>query len=134
MLRSRETLARLTTARHSWFRSVSGPWILALAATKAGDLATTIAGLTAVHGLSERNPFAGAILSQFGIAGLVAVSTIVVLVVVLVVESAGTVLEQSDDTGMGARTAYLLGYVPLVTLFTGVTVYNVVLLCKQIWL
>lgn len=134
MLRSRETLARLTTARDSSYRSISGPWILALAATKAGDLATTIVGLTAVHGLSECNPFAEAILREFGIAGLFALSTIVVLLVVLVVEFAGTVLEQSDETRMGTDTAYLLGYVPLVTLFAGVTLYNAVLLCKRLLL
>lgn len=134
MGQSRETLARLTTARDSWLPSVSNPWILALAATKAGDLVTTIAGLTAIHGLSERNPFAGAIFDQFGIAGLCALSTIAVFVVVLVVELAGTVLDRSDETAMSTDTAYRLGYVPLVALFAGVTAYNVIVLCTHVWL
>ena len=44
MLRSREVLATLATNPLSWRRSVSVPWILALVASKAGDLATTVAG------------------------------------------------------------------------------------------
>ncbi|WP_424020038.1 hypothetical protein ACOZ4N_20135 (plasmid) [Halorientalis pallida] len=110
-------------------RSVSVPWILALVASKAGDLATTVVGLTVVDGLSERNPLADMIFHQFGIIGLVTVSTIAVLVVVFVVEWAAGVLERSDETGMGPDTVYLLGYFPLVTVFGGVTVFNVVLLC-----
>jgi hypothetical protein len=129
MLRSRETLAAVTRNRLSWRRSVSVPWILALVASKLGDLTTTIVGLTVVDGLSERNPVAGAVFRQFGILGLAAVSAIAVLVVVYVVESAASVLERHDETAMGTDTAYLLGYFPLVTVFGGVTVSNAVLLC-----
>lgn len=133
MLRSREALAKVTTNPLSWCQSVSVPWILALVASKAGDLATTIVGLTVVDGLSERNPVAGAVFHQFGVAGLCVLSVLVLVVVVLVVEWAGTVLERDDRTKMNTDTAYFLGYFPLVTVFAGVTVFNAVLLCIHAW-
>lgn len=129
MVRFREAFVTLPTNRHSWCRSVSTPWILALVASKAGDLATTIAGLIVVDGLSERNPIAGSVFDQFGIVGLCVLSAVVVLAVVLVVERAASILDHHDETEMDSDTAYLLGYLPLVTVFAGVTVYNIVLLC-----
>jgi hypothetical protein len=133
MLRSREALATVPTNPLSWYRSASVPWILALVASKAGDLATTIVGLTIVDGLSERNPVAGTVFHQFGVAGLCVVSVFVLVVVVLVVEFAGTVLERDDRTELSPDTAYFLGYFPLVTVFGGATVYNAVLICIRVW-
>jgi hypothetical protein len=132
MLRSREALAKLSVDRYPWARSVSGPWILALVASKAGDLATTIAGLTVVDGLTERNPIAGAIFEQFGVVGLGALSAAVLVVVVAVIEYAATVLERQDETSMGRTSAYLLGYLPMVVVFGAVTLYNAVLLCIRL--
>lgn len=129
MLPSRETRSALSSDRHSWLRSVSLPWILVLVASKSGDLVTTAVGLTVVDGLTERNPVAGAVFRRFGVVGLCVLSAAVLLAVVLVVERAATVLDRHDDTTMESDTVYLLGYLPLVTVFGAVTVYNVVLLC-----
>jgi len=129
MLPSREMRSTLSTAHHGWLRSVSGPWILALVASKTGDLLTTVVGLTVVDGLTERNPVAGAVFLQFGVVGLCVLTAAVLLAVVLVVERAASVLERHDETAVGSDTVYLIGYLPLVTVFGAATVYNAVLLC-----
>ena len=129
MLPSRETRSALSADHHGWLRSVSLPWILALVASKSGDLVTTVVGLTVVDGLTERNPVAGTVFRQFGVVGLCVMTAAVLLVVVLVVEYAASVLERHDDTSIGPSTVYFLGYLPLVTVFGAATVYNAVLLC-----
>ncbi|WP_336003450.1 hypothetical protein [Halorientalis halophila] len=113
------------------FRSVSAPWILALVLTKAGDLTTTILGLVVVDGLTERNPVAAAIVARFGIVGLCWLTLVVLGVVVLVVEFAARIIERDTETDLSGDAAYLLGYLPLVALFTLATVYNAVLLCVR---
>lgn len=132
MTRSWESLAAVTTGRLAWPRSAPNPWIVALVASKASDLATTMVGLLVADGLAERNPLAGVVFEHFGVVGLCALSAAVLVSVVLVVEHGAAVLEAHDETAMGADTVYRLGYLPLTLLFSSVAVYNSVLLCIRV--
>lgn len=133
MSRSWEPLVTATTDRYARGRSDLNPWILALVASKASDLVTTLLGLLLVDGLTERNPVAGVVFDQFGVVGLWTLSAVVLVAVIAVVERGASVLERHDETALGAHTVYFLGYLPLITLFSSVALYNAVLLCRLLW-
>lgn len=104
--------------------SVSTAGVTALVATKAADLATTVAGLTLVSDLTEQNPFAAHLVQQFGVSGLVAASAVGVAVVVLVVELTSAFVAASDEIDLRPRTLYLLSYLPLSVVFAMASIHN----------
>lgn len=98
-----------------------------LAVSKFGDLLTTVIGLVYVDGITERNPVAAAVFEAAGVPGLVAVSLGGVALVIVVVEGLTSYLRCREDVDLDPRVPYLLSYVPLVGIFTLVTVHNTLL-------
>lgn len=125
----------LVAAIPAWLREqlcpVSTAGVLALLVTKLADLATTIAGLTLVTGLTEQNPVAATFVREFGIPGLVVSSAVGLAVVIVVVEKLSTHVARSDAYDLRPRTLYLLSYVPLSVVFAAASINNSLLLVRM---
>lgn len=107
-------------------------WIGVLILTKTSDLLTTVLGLVLVDGLVEKNPVGAWLYAEAGIGGLLGASLVGVLVVVLVVEAAGTWLGTLDECSIGRRHLYLLSYLPLSCVYLFATVHNSILIVAQL--
>lgn len=116
--------------------SVSSPGlsvgITILVLTKLSDLVTTFLGLVVVEGLAEKNPVGAWVYRELGIAGLAGTSFFGILLVIVVVESAGTWLSTLDECSVDRRHLYLISYLPLSAVYALATIHNSILLLQQI--
>ena len=103
-----------------------------LVLTKATDLLTTIVGLTVVEGLAEKNPVGALIYREIGIVGLIGASIVGVLLVVVVVELAGSWIATLDDCSLESRHLYLISYLPLILVYLFATINNSILVLRQL--
>jgi len=114
---------------------IAPEWTLGFALlvlTKSTDLLTTIVGLTVVEGLAEKNPVGALIYREIGIVGLIGASIVGVLLVVVVVELAGSWIATLDDCSLECRHLYLIGYLPLILVYSAATIHNSMLVLRQL--
>lgn len=101
--------------------------VVALAVTKAADVATTAVGLRIAPALGERNPLAVAAMGAYGVfPGLLGVATVTLLGIVAVVEGAFHLSASSDDGALHRGRLACYGVASLY--HVGVAVYNAVLI------
>lgn len=106
---------------------------LAVALTTSFDAVSTVAGLSLVPVLTERNPFARALFETVGLgAGIALASITAVLVVVLATETAVHVLEpRTDDASDASGLVRTVGYGIPSLLSLSVAVHNVALIATH---
>lgn len=122
----------VTTEDHSQFRLTAIEGVLAVAVTTSLDAISTIAGLSLVPALVERNPMARVLFEAFGLLpGIVIASTVAILLVVAVTELAVRYLETRSVDDDGHRVPIrLIGYGTPSILSLSTALYNIALVAS----
>jgi hypothetical protein len=98
-------------ARWSRSRRASAYGVLALSASKAADLATTVVGLSLRTGFREANPLIAPVIASVGVVpGLLAAASVTVAVVALVTEGGVVALRRGSASPRHLATVRLFGY------------------------